>query len=62
MATSYTRIINQYKFENPILFSASFFRINEEDQRNDEKELLINLNFNHNLTETDIGDVDVKYQ
>ena len=36
--------------------------INEEDQRNDEIELFINLNINSNLTETDINNIDVKSQ
>ena len=34
--------------------------INEEDQRNDEIELILNLNINHNLTENDIKNIDVK--
>ena len=48
MATIYARLINQYKFEYHILFSASFYKINEEDQRSDEIELIINLNINNN--------------
>ena len=59
MATIYARLINQYKFKYHILFSANFYEINEEDQRSDELELFINLYFNHNLTETDIDDIDV---
>ena len=62
MATIYTRLINQYKFNDHILFSASFYKINEEDQRSDEIELFINLNINNNLTETDINNIDVKSQ
>ena len=48
MATFYTRLKNQYKFEYLILFSASFYKINEEDQRSDENELFINLNISRN--------------
>ena len=44
LAITYARFINQYKFEYHILFSASFFKKNEEDQRSDEIELFINLN------------------
>ena len=62
MATIYARLINQYNFIYYILFSAIFYKINEEDQRSDEIELLINLNTNHVLTETDINNIDVKSQ
>ena len=62
MATIYARLINQYKFKYHILFSASFYKINEEDQRSDEIELFINLNINNNLTETDINNIDFKSQ
>ena len=30
-ATIYGRLINQYKFKNHIILSASFYKINEED-------------------------------
>ena len=62
MATIYARLINQYNFKYHIFFSASFFKVNEEDQRTDEIELFINLNINNNLTETDIINIDVKSQ
>ena len=58
----YARLINQYKFKYHILFSASFYKINEEDQRNNEIELHINLKINHNLTESDIDNIDVRSQ
>ena len=35
----YARLINQYIFEYHTLFSASFYKINEEDQRDNEIEL-----------------------
>ena len=44
------------------MFSASFNKINEEDQRTDEIELFNILNNNHDLTESDIKDIDVKSQ
>ena len=62
MATIYARLINQYMFKYHIIFSASFYKINEEDQRSDEIELFISLNINNNLTETDINSIDVKPQ
>ena len=62
MATIYARLINQFKFKYHILVSASFYKINEEDQRSDKIELFINLNFNNKLTETDINNIDVESQ
>ena len=53
------RLINQYKFKYHTLFSASFYKINDEDQKYNEIELFINLNINHNLTESDIDNIDV---
>ena len=44
------------------MFSASFFKIIEEGQRKDENEFFIKLNINHNLTESDIDNSDVKSQ
>ena len=62
MSVIYAGLINQYKFKYHTLFSASFYKINEQDQRNNEIELYINLNINHNLTESDINDIDVRSQ
>ena len=62
LSVIYARLINQYIFKYHTLFSASFYKINEEDQRNNEIELYINLNINHNLTESDINDIDVRSQ
>ena len=58
----YARLINQYKFKCHSLFSASFYKINEEDQRKNEIELYINLKINHNLTESDIDNIDFRSQ
>ena len=62
MSVFYARLINQYKFKYHALFSASFCKIIEEDQRRNEIELYINLNINHNLTESDIDNIDVRPQ
>ena len=62
MTTIYTRILNQNKNNISHFFSANFYKISEEDQRSDEIELFINLKFNQNLTETDIDNIDVKFQ
>ena len=62
MGTVYARLINQYMFKEHKFFSASFYKINEEDQRSDEIELFIYLNTNHNLTAFGINEIDVKPQ
>ena len=62
LSVIYARLINQYKFKHHTLFSASFYKINEEDQRHNEVELYINLKINHNVTESDIDIIDVRYQ
>ena len=56
----YARLINQYKFKYHTLFSASFYKINEEDQRDNHIELYINLKINNNLTESDIDNIDIR--
>ena len=40
----------------------SFYKIKEEDQKNNEIEIYINLKVNHNLTESDIANIDVRPQ
>ena len=62
MSVIYARLTNQYKCKYHTLFSAGFYRINEEDQRDNEIELYINLKINHNLTESDINDIDIRFQ
>ena len=62
LSVIYARLKNQYKFKYHTLFSASFYKIKEEDQRNNEIELYINLKINHNLTESDIDNIEVRSQ
>ena len=62
LSVIYARLINQYKFKYHVLFSASFYKINKEDQRSDETEIFIDLNINNNLTESDIDNIDIKSQ
>ena len=62
LSVIYARLINQYKLKNHTLFSASFYKINEEDQRNNHIELYINLKINNNLTESDIDNIDIRFQ
>ena len=62
LSVIYARLINQYKCKYHTVFSASFYKIIEEDQRYNEIELYIHLNFNHKLTESDIDNIDVTSQ
>ena len=56
----FARLLNQYKFKYQTVFSARFDKQDEDNQVLDETELFINLNINHNLTQTDINNIDVK--
>ena len=56
----YARLINQYKFRYQTVFSARFDKQDEDNHVLDETELFINLNINHNLTESDIDKTDIK--
>ena len=60
LSVIYARLIIQYKFKYHTLFSASFYKINEEDQRNNEIELYMNLKINNNLPESDIDNIDIR--
>ena len=62
LSAIYARLINQYKFKYHTSFSASFYKINEEDQRNNEIKLNMNLKIKNNLTESDIDNIDVRSQ
>ena len=60
MAPIYARLKNQFKFKYHILVSASFYKINEENQRSDETEIITNLINDHKLTQPDINNIEVK--
>ena len=59
LAVFYARLINQYKFKYQTVFSARFDKQIEDNQVLDETELFINLNINHNLTQTDLDNINV---
>ena len=59
LAVIYARLINQYKFKYQTVFSARFDKQDEDNQLLDETEVIINLKINHNLTQTDINNIDV---
>ena len=62
LSVSFARLKNQYRLKYHTSFSASFYKINEEDQRNNEIEFYINLNFDQNLTESDIDNIGIRFQ
>ena len=62
LAVIYARLINQYKFKYQTVFSARFDKQDEDNQVLDETELFINLNINHNLTQSDLDNIDVVSQ
>ena len=59
LAVIYARLLNQYIFRCQTAFLARFGKQDEDNQLLDETELFINLNINHNLTQTDIDKLDV---
>ena len=58
LSVIYARLINQYKFKYQTVFSARFDKQDEDNQVLDETELFINLNFNHNLTQSDLDKIN----
>ena len=60
LSVLYARLINQSKFRYQTVFSARFDKQDENNQVLHETELFINLNINHNLTQTDIDNIDIK--
>ena len=60
LSVIYARLINQYKFKYQTVFSARFDKQDEDGQLLEETELFINLNINHNLTQSDLDKIDIK--
>ena len=60
LSSIYARLINQYKFRYQTVFSARFDKQDENNRVLDETELFINLNINHNLTQSDLDKIDFK--
>ena len=58
LAVIYAKLLNQYKIKYQTIFSARFDKQDEDNQVLDETELFINLNINHNLTESDLDKFD----
>ena len=62
MATIYARLIYQNEFKYQTVFSARIDKQIEDNQLLDETELFFNLNINHNVTQSDIDNIDIKSQ
>ena len=60
LSVFYGRMKNQYKFRYQIVFSARFDEQDEINQVLDETELTLNININHNLTESDLDKIEVR--
>ena len=60
LSVIYARLMNQYTFKYRTVFSARFDKQDEDNQELDETELFINLNVNHNLTQSDPDKIDIK--
>ena len=58
LSVIYARLINQYKFRYQTVFSARFDEQDEDGQLLEATELFINLNINHNLTQSDLKKID----
>ena len=62
LATSYARKLNQYKCSYKTVFSATIDKQDEDGQMIDQTELFIKLNTNQNLAESDINNINVRFQ
>ena len=62
LSVIYAGLINQYIFKCHTFLSASFYKINEEDQRSNGIDLYVNLKINRKLTESVVDIVDVRSQ
>ena len=60
LSVTYARLMNQYIFKYQTVFSGRFDKQDEDNQVLEETELFLNLNINHNLTETDLDNIDIK--
>ena len=59
LSVIYARLMNQYNFRYQTVFSARFDEQDEDNQVLDGTKYFINLNYNHNLTESHLDNIDV---
>ena len=60
LSVIYAGLINQYYFKSQTVFSARLDRQDEDNQVLDESELFNDLKSCHNLTESDLNEIDIK--
>ena len=60
LSITYARLINHFRFRYQTFFSARIDKQDENYQVLYEIEFFINLNINHNLTESDLEKIDIK--
>ena len=60
LSVIYARLITQYNIKYQTIFSARFDKQIEDNQVLDETDIIPNIKVNHNLTQTDIDNIDVK--
>ena len=60
LSVVYARLINQYKIKYQTVFSARFDKQDEDNQVLDAMELFNNLDFNRNLTQIYLDNIDVR--
>ena len=60
LSVNYARLLNHYIFKHQTVFSARFDKQDEDIQLLDNTEFFINININHNSTQTAVDNIDVK--
>ena len=61
MSIIYARLINQYKFKYQCVFLVILINKMKMNEILDETELFINLKINHNLTESDLKKINIRW-
>ena len=59
IAMIYARLMNQNKLKYRTVFSARFDQQDEDGELLDETDLFINININHNLTQSDLDKINI---
>ena len=61
MSHLYAKIKNQYKFKYQLTFSVKFDKYGEDDEIISEIELPMSLSITHNLTQSEIGKINIQW-
>ena len=56
----YEKLINQFKFKYQLTFLVLFIKYGEDDETTSAIELSITLNTTHNLTQSEIDNIDIQ--